>query len=396
MNSEFTYIIIASAIVGPLLLIALTIICLLTKKCIPLCKCKTSQNLYDEEQNKINKKTNRKNLVVFVLIGIYISFYIWILDIFAVHTVVTSSHEYEEELSTRQLTWNLGASIGTLICDTFAILWTIGILAIIIVSTIYHYSTSLRNKIKKYKVMKNSTIENDYFISSILFPSLLLSPFICVISHLGYIVLAWVTEPSRSTTTLILYYFVLFYLFISIRMSYKYGMKLLAKSMPKEEAKSEKVYLSVGIFFLNLGLGIIYLSLAVLFIVFVYVQPLASEDLFNYLFNVIQFMIVVVSTQYFYKLFTGNSFSIKGVIKNVHKIISDKYPEMMDDHHLDNKTGRLVTDLIATKLDHVYTNTRSKTSPLHSRDNNIDTPPVDSSTPSGVVSIPMKENESYL
>ena len=397
MNSEFTYIIITSAIVGPLLLIALTIICLLTKKCIPLCKCKTSQNLYDEEQNKINKKTNRKNLVVFVLIGIYISFYIWILDIFAVHTVVTSSHEYEEELSTRQLTLNLGVSIGTLICDTFAILWTMVILAIIIVSTIYHYSTSLRNKMKKYNVMENSTIENDYFISSILFPSLLLSPFICVTSHLGYIVLAWVTEPSRSTTTLILYYFVLFYLFISIRMSYKYGMKLLAKSMPKEEAKGEKVYLSVGIFFLNLGLGIIYLSLAVLFIVFVYLKPLASEDLFNYLFNVIQFMIVVVSTQYFYKLFTGNSFSIKGVIKNVHKKISDKYPEMyesMDDHHLDNKTGRLVTDLIATKLDHVYNNTRS---PLHSRDNNIDTPPaVDSSTPSGVVSIPMQENESHF
>ena len=395
MNSEFTYIIIASAIVGPLLLIALTIICLLTKKCIPLCirKCRTSQNLYDEEQNKINKKTNRKNLVVFVLIGTYISFYIWILDIFAVHTVVTSSHEYEEELSTRQLTLNLGASIGTLICDTFAILWTIVILVIIIVTTI---STSRRIKMKKYIVMDNSTTENEYFKPSIL---LLLSPFICVTSHLGYIVLAWVTEPSRSTTTLILYYFILFYLFISIRMSYKYGMKLIAKSMPKEEAKDEKVYLSVGIFFLNLGLGIIYLSLAVLFIVFVYVQPLASEDLFNYLFNVIQFMIVVVSTQYFYKLFTGNSFSIKGVIKNVHKKISDKYPEMyesMDDHHLDNKTGRLVTDLIATKLDHVYNNTRSKISPLHSRDSNIDTPPVDSSTPSGAVSIPMQENESDL
>ena len=394
MKSEFTYIIIASAIVGPLLLIALTIICLLTKKCIPLCirKCRTSQNLYDEEQNKINKKTNRKNLVVFVLIGIYISFYIWILDIFAVHTVVTSSHEYEEELSTRQLTLNLGASIGTLICDTFAILWTMGILAIIIVTTI-------STKMKKYIVMDNSTTENEYFKPSILFPLLLLSPFICVTSHLGYIVLAWVTEPSRSTTTLILYYFVLFYLFISIRMSYKYGMKLLAKSMPKEEAKSEKVYLSVAIFFLNLCLGIIYLSLAVLFIVFVYVQPLASEDLFNYLFNVIQFMIVVVSTQYFYKLFTGNSFSIKGVIKNVHKKIYDKYPEIyesMEDHHLDNKTGRLVTDLIATKLDHVYNSTRSKTSPLHSRDSNIDTPPVDRSTHSGAVSIHLQEIESDL
>ena len=396
MKSEFTYIIIASAIVGPLLLIVyvLTDICFLTKKYIPLCKCKTSQNLYDEEQNKINTKT-RKNLVVFVLITgiLYVS--LLILDtIFVVHTVITSSHEYEEELSTRNLTLNLGASIGTLICDTFAILWTIVILTIIIVTTI---STSLRTKIKKYNVMENSTIEKHSYISSILFPSLLLSPFICVTSHLGYIVLAWVTEPSRSTTTLILYYFILFYLFIIIRMSYKYGMKLLAKCMPKEEAKSEKVYHSVVIFFLNLGLGIIYLSLAVPFIVFVYLKPLASEDLFNYL--VIQFMIVVVSTQYFYKLFTGNNFSIKGVIKNVHKKISDKYPEMyesMEDHHLDNKKGRLVTDLIATKLDHVYNNTRSKTSPLHSRDSNIDTPPVDSSTPSGVVSIPMQENKSHL
>ena len=202
-------------------------------------------------------------------------------------------------------------------------------------------------------------------------------------------------------------------------MSYKFGMKLLAKSTPKEEAKSEKVYLSVVIFFWSLGLGIIYLSLAVLFIVIVYLKPLASEDLFNYLFNVIQFMIVVVSTQYFYKLFTEKSFSIKRVIKYVHEKISVKYPKMyesMEDHHLDNKTGRLVTDLIATKLDHVYDKDKahshdqphsrgdsprsqeerndSSPSPPCSRDISIDTPPVDSSTPSGAVSIPLKEIKS--
>ena len=173
MNSKYTYIITASAIVGPLLLITLTIICSLAKKSIDC------ENLLEEEKNKMKTKTNRKNLVVFILIGIYISFYIWILDIFALHTVITSRHEYKDELSRKKLTSsNLGASICTFICDTLAILWTIGILVIIIVSTIYHYSSSLRNKMKNSKWIKNSTIENDYFISSILFPLLLLSPFI--------------------------------------------------------------------------------------------------------------------------------------------------------------------------------------------------------------------------
>jgi hypothetical protein len=56
----------------------------------------------------------------------------------------------------------------------------------------------------------------------------------------------------------------------------------------------------------------------------IYLIPLASEDLFDYLFNVIQFMIVVVSTQLAYKLLAGKSFSFQRVIKHVMKGI-DKY-----------------------------------------------------------------------
>ena len=65
-------------------------------------------------------------------------------------------------------------------------------------------------------------------------------------------------------------------------------------------------------------------------------------------------MIVVISTQYFYKLIAGKSFSIKKTIKTVHKIISDKKNyklyKPLEEENLDKKTGGLFAALIDQHL----------------------------------------------
>ena len=433
-NVEFKYIVVASAIAGPLIIFVLTLACLIG--CFVLKFCKLKQD--NKEGIKLQTKAKRKNLVAFVSVGIYISFYILILDIFAMHTAHTSSHEYEPELSvqSRNGALNLIVTYITFACDLVV---CIQIIATLIIIFCFHISICkctkplgetifelgnhpLKGTAKKSPAEKLSdaakelsdaaeklsdsakkisdatgssapldakpsklsdtakklsdSAENKsgpaYYasaqgrcssddINSILFPSLLIPPLLCIISHLGYIILAWITQPSRSTTTLILYYFVLFYLYLILRNSYKHGLKVLkfiGDSQSKYRVRKyiaesvESKNINMPMFFLNLFLGLLYLGIAVIFIAIVYVKPLASEDLFSYLFNVVQFVIVVVSTQFFYKLIVGKSFSIKKTIKTVHEILMDKNYDYnsLAKENLDKKTGNLVVALISQLL----------------------------------------------
>ena len=112
-----------------------------------------------------------------------------------------------------------------------------------------------------------------------------------------------------------------------------------------EESKHCHPPIDVCSFFINLLLGFFYLGIAVIFILVVYLNPLASEDLFNYLFNVIQFMIVVVSTQFVYKFLAGNKFTMKRVIKTIFddkniKEVIDKYK--IKEKCLAEKTGKFI------------------------------------------------------
>ena len=359
---EFNYIIGASAIVGPLLLAMLTFFFLAVSF------KRKYHKLWDKKQdskNGINLKTKRKNFVASVLIGIYISFYILILDVIAVYTVVTSSHEYEPELSvqSRHHAFNLVVTYVTLTYNLLVCSLIILILVIIWCIKIWPEQFNkcfARNCCAKKCCQKKSYTTDeieipdvaDQVINSLLFPSLLIPPFLSIISHLGYIILACITQPSRSTSTLILYYFILFYLYLIFRTSYKHGSKILKS---KKQLKSDSKTINVEIFTINIFLGMFYLGIAVVFILIVYLEPLTSDqDLFSYLFNVVQFMIVVVSTQYFYKLIAGKSFSIKKTIKTVHKIISDKKNyklyKPLEEENLDKKTGGLFAALIDQHL----------------------------------------------
>lgn len=246
--------------------------------------------------------------------------------------------------------FNLLVSHFTLICDLAACI------LFIILPLIIFFSKKASDKFTAIQ-------ERDMLVF------LLLAPTICIISHFGYILLAWITEPSKSTTTLLLYYFIISYLYLTVRLSYKVGCKLL----PTEKYSADKRFadkrsadnqrteqtsagdqvqgsgedpsqgsnrvssqsgsqgtdddqdINAHMFLINILLGVIYLELAVIFILAVYLLPLASEDVFSYLFNVLQFMIVVVSTQYVYKYFVEEKFKYKQVIEYMRK--TEEYKE---------------------------------------------------------------------
>ena len=407
-NSHINYIIAAATIVGPLPLLLLGLVFIVVNTALKLKKY-----AQEKETSSILRTTKRKNIAALALVGIYISVYILILDILAVYIVRTSKHEYEPELSERTLPFNLGVTYSTLACDLlfcimFLLIPSVIILAIKLLptskSSAGDHSTkensteehlTEENVAKKipvhYKLIESFKDEDGKKdLISFLFPLYLVAPVMCIVSHLGYILLAWITQPSRSTTTLILYYFLFCYLYLIFRKSYKMGTQLYksSKSKPKvslsvaretinyemipltEETapaeieseqqasqdipKQSKDGINVCIFFLNIILGLVYLGLAVIFAMIVYVMPLASEDVFSYLFNVIQFMIVVVSTQFVYKLLAGKKFSFKRVLKQV-KLIADDYRKDFEDPDPKdlNKNTNIVeetSDFIARKL----------------------------------------------
>ena len=316
-----------------------------------------------EKDTSALHSTKRKNLVALGLLNIYITIYIFILDVIAANIVRTSSHEYARELSPRNISFNLGVTYLTLTCDLIAV-----VVLIIMLILIFN---------KKIKSVEG------------IFLSLLITPSICITSHLGYIMLAWITQPSRSTTTLILYYFLLSYMYLMFRKTYKLGQKCeLIKQIKKkfselkcslEQRCDSDVYIkykprkkprdlemkdipqsnsaknvtstpptesSSGIdlclFFFIGVLGIYFLGLAVVFVMMIYLIPLASEDLFSYVFNVIQFMIVVVSTQYAYKLIVGKELCFKKIIKHI--INGIKHKVVPSDESISKGVGKLVAE----------------------------------------------------
>ena len=86
-----------------------------------------------------------------------------------------------------------------------------------------------------------------------------------------------------------------------------------------------------------------YLAIAVVFILIVYLVPLASVELFDYLFNVIQFMIIVISTQFAYKLLAGRKFSIKRIVMTAFKeMVKEEDFKNYKEESMDKAAGKLL------------------------------------------------------
>jgi len=190
--------------------------------------------------------------------------------------------------------------------------------------------------------------------------------------------LAWLTEPSKCTTILLLSYTLFFYFFFSFKKCYHFfanvyfsqscnwcgvnGDKkcdntanspkefVVIKSLeqaevqdqqtsqPQSEAayklcnccnfvsvhKTHKKQVNTQAFCLLLFLGLVFLSIIIMAIAIIILLPLSSENLVTYIFNIFQVTIVMLTTQVGYKLYFSSSFSMKQVFQKFRETFATK------------------------------------------------------------------------
>ena len=217
----------------------------------------------------------------------------------------------------------------------------------------------------------------------IIFLCMLVSPLLCISSHVGFILMAWLTEPSKSTTVFILYYFVFVYLFLIFRECYRFysdfhflwtykkkynaieyptGIQLeelakdqgassgitdsATKSPRKEQSKDQgespcsnshvslikkkeqNDMINVQAFCLILLVHSIFIVGIPIMIALAFILvPLETAGLVTYIFQLFQLLVVLISTIFIYQLFSTQKFNIDKFLK----VFRKKYEENEND-----------------------------------------------------------------
>ena len=318
----------------------------------------------------LTKRSKHEMTVAMSLIGVYISLTIYIMDIFACRNAITANHEYRDDIDSSSI--NVTLTIGTLICDTIFLLPLIFGLSY----ALYICCMEMCGKEDKFnlpykilsvcKVMKredtaNGNDDDNYMF---IFLCMLMSPLLCFSSHVGFILMSWLTEPSKSTTVFILYYFVFVYLFLVFRECYRFysgihfsctrkkvvateieindnamemgelpqgqGTSLRTTSTTKHVSPRNEDYINVQAFCLILLVHSIFIVGIPIMIALAFILvPLETAELVTYIFQLFQLLVVLVSTVFIYQLFSSQKFSIDRFLKVFHKNI-DKGNESTD------------------------------------------------------------------
>ena len=364
------------------------------------------RNLKSATVKYFTKPANNRHLVAVSYAGIIISTMIFVTDILACVTVATNNHEYAREVKNRKPSINLSVVYVTLVLDTIFILPSFLCIVYILWINITgcenrKMSTSgkpIRGFFKLFigegSFDKLQAVSDEDLVSYT-FPILFSSPILCISSHIGYIVLAWVTEPSKSTANLILYYFIIVFFYISFRKFYtlhkkthlkwwclsrvKTGeslethtdgveMENMSENDPanstsasgvQSEASAKKTgkraYYCISIvkvktnhvnpqaFCFQLFYSILLAALSLLVIFIFLLLPISSESLLTYLFNAIQLLVVLITTQVAFKLFFSSDFNLREAMKSFREYFAQKRQSKKDDD-VDGQLTSIVVD----------------------------------------------------
>lgn len=350
------------------------------------------RNVSDDTIKAFTKPAKQGGLMAMVMNGILISTAILIFDILACYVVVSDNHEYSQEMRGKSL--NLYIAFGTLICDMlFNLPLLLSVLYIMvcckcnIVSSMHGSVTNaiITLLIGKKTLDKISQLSDNDSIA-VMFSAVLISPLLCFSSHIGYVMLAWLTEPAKCTTVLLLFYIIFVYFFFAFKKCYTHyaGIDISCKCLSrrnkshessatenttnipleechptntaethvqnKEELMKDKSYdycccltidkvdgkqLNTQAFCLTLFFGLFFLCILVMIISIIIILPLSSEELVTYLFSIFQLTVVVISTQVAYELYFGSSFSIKNVLHKFREAFAQKHSKDYNQNFLD-------------------------------------------------------------
>ena len=221
-NPSFVFIIVCATIPIPLITLFLLVA--------------SVRKLDDSFINNFTHSSSHGTIVSMVLTGAVLSFGILAVDIISCVIVVSGNHEYSDFVEGPSI--NLYIAFATLIYNIIFILPLV--LCIIYISVcfngrnVFHRLCCRRSMacsvhpcisriiefvVGKYAYKKLSMLSHNAAVS-LLFPLMIATPILCFSTHIGYIMLAWLTEPSKSTTIFLIYYGVLAYFFFAFRKCY--------------------------------------------------------------------------------------------------------------------------------------------------------------------------------
>ena len=372
-DGNFVYSIVASTILIPLMSFIILVISI--------------RKLDSSTVNSFTKPSNHSHLVGLAFIGMTVSFFIIICNILACRTVARNNHEYAMEVTKSSI--NLGVVYVTLV---FNILFTLPsclcVFYIFYINIIKFCNCEdrclSRNFLRNFfrvliggSSLKKIEKLSDNEIVAVIFPVVFVTPVLCISSHIGYIMLAWVTEPGKSTANFILYYFILVYLYLAFRKLYTLHSKRSASikhtieeerqdeprvTSSKEDIKldvirkdhntdeqdsimeststepktcvktsktrnscvvcglsyttAEKDHINAQAFCLLFLYAFFVVGFSAVVIFIFLLLPIASANLITYVFNALQLIIVLFSTQFAIKVFFTPGFDLKEAIES--------------------------------------------------------------------------------
>ena len=307
---------------------------------------------------------SKPGFVSLVIVGVYVSTVIFIFDVLVCHVVTTSSHEYGDYVDSDTI--NLQLSYVTLFIDSSVLLSQI-----LCLLYIFYYNIKLffgiqkQSKAHSYvlKVIvffigkKNSKnfkqISGDDIIAAI-FPFMLFLPIISFSSHCIYFVLAWLTEPEKASVIFLAYYIVIVIFFYSFESIYNYfsSVKLTHK---KKDAATEGVlnelkeiddkdespeiaielqnksdletpkcgdnadlsrhYINTQAFCITLMCSILIVGFVVMIVLMFIFVPFQSVSLIDYVINVFQIVILILSSQFALRVIFKTGFDFDNFVE---------------------------------------------------------------------------------
>ena len=332
----------------------------------------------------IEEPSNQANVVSLALIGINLSTAIFIFDVLACQVVSTSSHEYADNIDSYSI--NLQITYVTLFLDSLFLLSLVLCLIYIFYHNIKQFLGIQNRTSKIYNcilisisliVGKDNVTQfksiTDCEVIAAIFPFMLIPPLLSVSTHIGYIVLAFLTEPSKCTTILIDCYAIFLYLYIAYKYCYKYhssfnlsvrrdvcdkgdalengGNNIEIEHLPQvldrgakypviyyeietkngysqaanvQDRLCERAKINTQAFCLVLFYSLFIIGIMGMIISMFAVLPFASEDFLTYLINLFHVLALIVTTQFAFKIAFDAKFDVMNVIETFKDIITKK------------------------------------------------------------------------
>ena len=345
-------------------------------------------------EESLNKQSNIDNLAGVVLTGITLMIYVIIMDICAVYYASTD-HEYKDTTLSSKL--NLNVTYITFVFDTAVVVYSVVICFIHFFSYSYCFR-SYRECIskcccipffylmsgfnKKDELWSDNTEPNKRNIC--IFISLLYPTVFCISSHLGYIFVAWVTEPDRTSSIVLVALVILLYFFLMYREIYhvnippkdaKCHMRYMSvcakikhileigvsyyKSCPKKSEKpsfelitnsvpyssfqdsNDKVLCNLNALLIALSWGPVFIVPVSVILAAFLLLPIPALELASYLQSIVEIVLVLAAALVSYKILPFQDSDATNFLKNFRK----SYKGSSDDHSVGDeyeKSGRIL------------------------------------------------------